>query len=95
MSISSPSVSHALILLEGVSDLLQVNLVDGHTQAIELEDAPLGIGSYGSDSFWITHDAALGLVSFWTPASEALVSVGGFATAGLFQDENPLPGQED
>ncbi|MEE2750383.1 MAG: hypothetical protein VX519_03065 [Myxococcota bacterium] len=87
---------HALILLEGVNDLLQVNLANGSTTAIELEDSPLGIGSYGSDKFWITHDAALGLVSFLDPSNpDDLVSVAGFASTGLFSQETPLAGQED
>jgi hypothetical protein len=87
--------THALVLLAGVSDLLQVRLADGFTQAVELEDTPLGIGNFGSSDFWITHDAALGLVTFYDPATAELVSIGGFATAGLFQDETPLPGQEN
>jgi hypothetical protein len=87
--------THALVLLAGVSDLLQVRLADGFTQAVELEDTPLGIGNFGSGKFWITHDAALGLVSFYDPATKELLSIGGFATTGLFQDETPLPTQEN
>ena len=85
----------ALVLLEGVDDLLQLNLLNGSSSEIELEDTPLGIGAFGESGFFITHDAALGLVSFFDPATGELTPVGQFASAGLIQRERELPRQEE
>ncbi|MCB9741759.1 MAG: hypothetical protein H6741_02530 [Alphaproteobacteria bacterium] len=84
-----------LVLLDGVADLLQLNLADGASEPVELTDVPLGIGAYGNGGFYITHDAALGLVSFLDPDTGELTPVGGFAVAGLLAGETSLPARED
>lgn len=80
----------ALALLSGQADLLRIDLTNGDASALELSDAPLGIGSTADGGFYITHDAALGLVSFLDPADDSLTAVGGFASIGLFPDEDTL-----
>lgn len=85
----------ALLLLEGKDDLLQLDLDTGTYLEVPLPDAPLGIGAFGESAFYITHDSALGLISFWNPAAEALETVSGFALSGLLNDETPLASAED
>jgi len=80
----------ALLLLQGKDDLLQLDLETGGYQEVGLPDSPLGIGSFGDNAFYITHDSALGLISFWNPRAAELETVSGFALAGLLDDETPL-----
>jgi hypothetical protein len=82
--------STALLLLEGKDDLLQLDLDSGGYQEVALPDTPLGIGAFGANAFYITHDSALGLISFWNPNAEALETVSGFALSGLLTDETLL-----
>lgn len=82
----------ALALLQGQADLLRIDLSSGDATAVELNDAPLGIGATADGGFYITHDAALGLVSFLDPADDSITAVGGFGAFGLFgEQETPLP----
>jgi DNA-binding beta-propeller fold protein YncE len=81
---------YALVLLDGLDDLLKINLTTGIAESLDLVDTPMGLGAFGEDSFFITHDSALGLVSFFDPATDTFTSVGGFATGGLFDDERML-----
>jgi hypothetical protein len=85
----------ALLLLEGKDDLLQLDLATGGYQEVPLPDTPLGIGAFGERAFYITHDSALGLISFWNPGSGALETVSGFALSGLLIDETLLASVED
>ncbi len=85
----------ALLLLEGKDDLLQLNLETGAYLEVPLPDAPLGIGAFGQNSFTITHDSALGLISFWNPTAEALETVSGFAISSLLTQGTPLATEED
>lgn len=94
LAFSEPAgLSTALVLLDGVNKLLQVDLSTGTAEAVEMEDTPLGIGALGDDLFYITHDAALGLVSFLDPQTNEITPVSGFATAGLMPSDTTLPRQ--
>jgi DNA-binding beta-propeller fold protein YncE len=81
---------YALVLLDGLDDLLKINLTTGNAESLDLVDTPMSLGAFGEDGFFITHDSALGLVSFFDPATDTFTSVGGFATGGLFDDERML-----
>ena len=50
--------AYALILLQGLDKLLKLDLYNGTTEELDLEDSPLGIGAFGDNGFYITHDAA-------------------------------------
>lgn len=85
--------AYALLLLDGVDELLQVNLENGTHVPFALEEPPLGIAAMPGGQFVVTHEAALGLVTFVDPAKldpedpdAAVVTVAGFATAGLLGD---------
>ena len=94
MAFSADS-AYALVLLKGVNELLKLDLYAGTYTELPLEDSPLGIGSFGSDGFYITHDAALGLVSFLDPETEEISAVGQFAIGGLLSSDTELPRQEE
>jgi hypothetical protein len=91
----SADSAYALVLLKGVDELLKLDLYAGTTTQLPLEDAPLGIGAFGSGGFYITHDAALGLVSFLDPDTGEISAVGQFAIGGLLSGETLLPRTEE
>jgi DNA-binding beta-propeller fold protein YncE len=91
----SSDSAYALVLLEGVDALLKLDLYAGTTTELALADSPLGIGAFGDGGFYITHDAALGLVSFYNPDTEELSAVGQFAIGGLLSGETVLPRTEE
>jgi len=83
--------SFALLLLDGVDSLIQVNLAEpGNYEAIELPSAPAGIDASPDGGFTIAHVSALGQVSFLDPASGDIRTTSGFATSGMLT-ENTLP----
>jgi hypothetical protein len=84
--------AYALVLLEDVNTLLMVDLMaPSAAQQIELPAAPLGIGEMPDGSFYITHDSPLGLVTFLDPNEpSSLETASGFATLGLFDDDEQL-----
>lgn len=78
--------TYALVLMDGIEHVIQVNLQEPTFFAeVELAAPPIGIGQLASGQFYITHDAALGLVSFLDPQTGDLSIASGFATAGLLQ----------
>jgi hypothetical protein len=78
------AIPYALVLMDGIEHVLQVNLNEPtFFSEVELAAPPIGIGQLESGQFYITHDAALGLVSFLDPASGKLTTASGFATPGL------------
>ena len=79
--------SEALVLVRGFDDLMQVDLARATSTALALEDTPLGIGALG-DTFYITLDSPLGMVSFLGADGE-LTTATNFAEIGLLQ-EDPL-----
>lgn len=80
----------AMVLLDGLTELLRVDLASGTASAVELVDAPLGLWSFG-EGFVVAHDATLGLLSFLDSEGELAASVGGFGSVGLLDDELALP----
>lgn len=80
---------YALLLLEGIDTLVQVDLWSAQVSEVELPAPPTGIGALPDGQFYITHQAALGLISFLSPGSTELDQVvGGFAGEGLFEDDS-------
>jgi DNA-binding beta-propeller fold protein YncE len=83
--------AYALLLLDGVDSLIQVNLAEpGNYEAIELPSAPAGIDASPDGGFTIAHVSALGQVSFLDPASGDIRTTSGFATSGMLA-ETTLP----
>jgi len=80
--------SEALVLVRGFDDLMQVDLDRATSTPLALEDTPLGIGSIG-DSFYITLDSPLGMVSFLGTDGE-LTTASNFAEIGLLPTESLL-----
>ena len=77
----------ALLLLDGVESVLQIDLLTTAVSSVDLPEAPTGLGSTPSGRFFITHDSPLGLVSFLDPETGNIDTVSGFAAAGLFTDD--------
>jgi hypothetical protein len=71
-----------LILQEGAEYLYRLDAAGSVTE-LRLSAPPRTIGGLPDGTFFITHDAALGLVSFFDPTGDELVEVGGFAVNGL------------
>ena len=83
--VPSPTSLIALILQQDVDYLLSYDLYSGRSEEIDLAAPPRAIGTVpGAERFWITHDSALGFVSFYDPQSGKLIEVNGFASRGLF-----------
>ncbi len=83
--------TYALVLMEGIEHVVQVNLAEPtFFTEVELEAPPIDIGQLASGQFYITHDAALGLITFLDPSTGDLSTASGFATAGLFHEPSLL-----
>lgn len=91
------SGAHALLLLDGVDELLMVDLATGSDTSFELEEPPLGIDAMPDGAFVVTHASPMGLVTFVDPADpENVTVVSGFATTGLLGDtELPRRAEEE
>lgn len=93
--VDGESTTYALILLEDSDELLVVDLAAPSADTTVPLPAPaLGIGAMPDGRFYITHDAALGMVSFLEPGTNALTTVSGFASVGLLVDDT-LPAREE
>ncbi len=80
--------TYALVLQEGEDELLFIDLAQpSGDERLSLPAAPTGIGTMPDGRFWITHDEALGMVSFLDPSTKALTTVGGFGLLGLFTED--------
>lgn len=85
--------NYALVLPEGGEELLQIDLVDPSVPTIiELPSSPVGIGALPGGNFYITHEAALGQITFVDPLTGEPTTVSGFADVDLFGDDS-LPRQ--
>ncbi len=84
------SANHALVLSDGVDQLLQIDLADATNNPIDLSEPPLGIAAQPGGDFVVTEDSPLGAIAFLTPGSDAVTEVSGFAATNLFRDY-PLP----
>ena len=73
----------ALVLQEGIDYLYRLDLYTGLAEEIEVSAPPVEIGEMPDGQFYVTHDRALGLVSFLDPDSGRIVEVAGFAALGI------------
>ncbi len=79
--------TYALVLMEGIETLLRVNLETALTAQVELSQPPIGIAALPDGGFVVTHDAALGLLSFVDPASgEITATASNFAATNLISE---------
>jgi len=83
--------SFALVLLEGLEEVLQVNLASpGQYSSLDLPSPPAGIGTNPSGGFTIAHQSSMGQISFLNPSDRSLQTTGGFAVSNFFS-EDKLP----
>ncbi len=88
--VQGESSAHALVLMHGVDSLIQVDLHQpGQIESIELSAPPAGIDAMPNGRFLITHDRALGLISFLQPDSKKIKKASRFAANDLLT-EHPL-----
>lgn len=80
---ASETELHALVLQQGEEYLYQLDLYTGVAMEIDLSSPPVAIGTMEDGSFYITHESALGLVSFLDPLTGDIDEVGGFGAHGL------------
>ncbi len=81
---------YALVLMDDVDGLQKIDLASATNTEILLEETPLGIDAMPNGRFVVTHPNPLGLITFVDAGSEDLVTVSGFAAAGLL-DRPVLP----
>jgi hypothetical protein len=74
---------NALVLQDGIDYLYRLDLYTLEAEEIEVSAPPVEIGEMPDGRFYVTHDRALGLVSFLDPDTGRIVEVSGFATLGL------------
>ncbi|MFK7929828.1 MAG: hypothetical protein AB8H79_16665 [Myxococcota bacterium] len=74
-----------LVLQLGQTYVYQLDLLTNRESRVELTAAPIRIGALPDGGFWITHDASMGLVSFYDPVDGTVVETGGFAAAGWLE----------
>ena len=94
--VEDDSAAYALVLLEGLEYLLQVDLSNpGVATQIDLPAPPVSIDALPDGRFLIAHDSALGLITYLDPTDLSDNSVSGFATAGMLaEDALPRTGEE-
>jgi len=81
----------ALLLLDGVESLIQVDLNSpGAVEEIDLSSSAAGIDAAPNGQFTISHTDAMGQLSFLNPESGKLKSVSGFGSINILTD-HPLP----
>ena len=71
-----------LVLQQDQDYLYQLDLYTDRHEEIDITAPPVDIGTLPAGGFWISHDAGLGLISFYDPQTGELSEVGGFAAAG-------------
>jgi len=93
-AVSTSGEPYALLLLEGMDSLVQVGLWTATIGEVPLPAPATGIGALPAGDFYITHEAALGLISFLAPGGTEVTQASGFATEGFLTDDS-LPEQEE
>lgn len=87
--------NHALVLMEGVDSLLDIDLLVGTNAPVELLEPPLGLAAQPDGTFVIPQDSAEGLVSFFDAATGEITDVIGFALTDILPDDTlPRRGEE-
>lgn len=85
--VQQDEATFALVLMEGRDALLKVDLAQPtFYEEVELEAPPIGIGALSSGSFYVTHESALGLITFIDPTGGTTGVASGFATPGLLSE---------
>jgi len=80
--------SFALVLLEDLEEVLQVNLATpGQYAGLNLPSPPASIRANPSGGFTIAHKSALGQISHLDPAEGSLDTTGGFAVVDFFKED--------
>lgn len=79
--------TYALVLMEGIETLLRVDLASALTAQVELSQPPVGIAAMPDGGFVVTHDSALGLLSFIDPSSgEITATASNFAATNIVSE---------
>jgi hypothetical protein len=78
--------TYALLLLDGLEQLLRVDLATAGSDEVELDAAPRGIGAMPDGTFVVTHDSALGMLTFIDAATGESTTVSGFAATNLLRE---------
>jgi hypothetical protein len=82
--------AYALLLLDGVESLIQVDLLNpGAVTQVDLDSSPVGIDADPDGRFTISHIDALGQLSFLNPKSGKIKTASGFGSIGILTD-HPL-----
>lgn len=92
--VEGTTTTHALLLLQGINTVLQVDLANpSQPVALELPSPPRSIGNLPDGRFFITHEAGTGMISFLDPESDTLElsTASGFALVGIFDENDTLP----
>jgi hypothetical protein len=78
----------ALVLMEGVEEIIQVELASpGNYSALDLPSPPATIQSSPTGGFTIAHRSPLGQISFLDPTDGTLETSNGFAISGFFSED--------
>ena len=88
--VSEGGVNTAFVLLDGLDELVQVDLATGSSSSLKLAAPPVGITAIPDGPFVVSHESALGLLSFYDVATGEVVSAANFATLGMY-GERVLP----
>jgi DNA-binding beta-propeller fold protein YncE len=83
-----------LVLQQGQDYLYQLDLYTLQTVELDLAAPPVAIGSLPDGGFWITHDAMLGLVTFYDPSTGQTEEIAGFGALGWLEG-TPLAEEEE
>ena len=85
--IENESGSFALVLMEGIDYLLQVDLnAPSSSSKVDLPAAPLALDTMPDGRFVISHDLDMGMVSFLDPLTLELNTVDGFALEAILKE---------
>lgn len=82
--VSADGVNTAFVLLSGLDELVQVDLATGTSSSLKLSAAPVGITAMPDGTFVVSHDSALGLISFYDVATGNVVTASNFGALGLY-----------
>lgn len=93
--VDSNGSHQALVLMSGVDTLLRVDLDTTMAAEVELEEPPVGIDAMPDGAFVVTHDSALGLISFLGADSDEVVTASGFASIGALSEYKLVDREEE
>lgn len=88
--VSADGVNTAFLLLDGLDELVQVDLASGASSSLKLSAPPAGMTAMPDGTFVVSHESALGLLSFYDVASGSVVTASNFGSLGLY-GERELP----